>query len=122
MPGYIFLAAMFMVMMSSSVDADGINTLITAGKSMDSARRELSAETAAFERVKSAVYSGAIRKGLSAQSVASQYGEPVVKNEDFSTKRERWVYKPAGSSFFEGARIYIYFNANGLVDEVKALQ
>jgi len=102
--------------------AEGIGALVEAGKSMDSAKKALNQETANFNGVKSAIESGALRKGLSKQAIASQYGEPVVINEDFATKRERWVYKPASSSFFEGARICLLFDSSGALDEMVALQ
>jgi hypothetical protein len=101
--------------------ADGVGSLIEVGKSMDAAKKELAEETARFNNVKSAIESGALQKGLSRQAVLSQYGEPVVSNKDLATNRERWVYKPASSSFFEGQRAYLFFNNNGDLDEVKFL-
>jgi hypothetical protein len=106
---------------AANLQAEGIGTLVEAGKSMDSAKRELSEETASYERVRSAIESGALQIGQSARGIEAQYGKPVVRNEDFSTKGERWVYKPARSSFFEGARIYLYFDGKGSLAEIKKL-
>lgn len=86
---------------------------------MDTAKKELNEETVRFNSIKSAIESGALKKGLSRQAVSSQYGEPVVVNEDRATNRERWVYKPASSSFFEGAKAYLFFDKNGALDEIK---
>ena len=112
--------AVFVACTYSAVSyADGIGSLAEVGKSMDAAKKELDQETANYNKVNGAIESGALQKGLSRQAVLSQYGEPVVMNEDLSTKRERWVYKPASSSFFEGERIYLFFNVSGTLDEVK---
>jgi len=99
--------------------ADGIGSLAAVGKSMDEAKKELAQETASFNSVKSAIENGALQKGLSRQAVWNQFGEPVVMNRDYATNRERWVYKPASSSFFEGARAYLFFDRNGILDEIK---
>jgi hypothetical protein len=117
--GFLAVALITFTAYLSPLYADGIGSLIEVGKSMDVAKKELAAETARFNSIKSAVESGALQKGLSRQAILSQYGEPVVMNEDFTTKRERWVYKPASSSFFEGSRIYLYFDANGSLVEIK---
>lgn len=114
----VFIAACFL----QTARAEGIGTLIEAGKSMDSAKKELSAETSGFENVKNAIALGALKKGASRDAVAAQYGQPVVKNDDYATSRERWVYKPARSSFFDGPRIYLYFAKSGSLDEIKVLE
>jgi hypothetical protein len=103
----------------ATLHADGIGSLIEVGKSMDAANKELAEETARFNSVKRAIESGVLKKGLSRQAVLSQYGEPVVMNEDTSTKRERWIYKPSSSSFFEGAKIYLFFDADALLAEIR---
>jgi hypothetical protein len=101
--------------------ADGIGSLAEVGKSMDAAKKELDQETVRFNAVKNAVESGTLKKGISKQAILGQYGEPVVMNKDFATNRERWVYKPASSSFFEGERIYLFFDTGGTLNEIKLL-
>jgi|GEM_PF-561944 len=110
----------FVMCLAAPCGAEGIGTLIEASKGMDEARKDLEAETAGFRQVKDGVDSGAIRKGQSRQDILIRYGEPVVMNEDAKTKRERWVYKPAGSSFFEGEKITLLFDTNGNLDEIRA--
>ena len=107
---------------ASHCRAEGLNTLIEVSKSMGEANKELAAETASYNLVKKAVDSGAITKGQSKSSIRSKYGEPVLINEDFITKRERWVYKPVSSSFFKGARICLLFDSKGALDEINILQ
>jgi hypothetical protein len=115
---FVFMAGCLMRI----AGAEGIGTLVEAGKNMDSAKRELAAETASFEGLKAAIDNGSARRGISREAISGQFGKPVIMNEDPVTKRERWVYKPAGSSFFEGARIYLYFDSDGNLDEIKTLK
>lgn len=116
----IVLATVLVVFTACAVSyADGIGSLAEVGKSMDSAKKDLAEETARFNGIKNAIESGVLKKRLSRQAVLSQYGEPVVMNEDLATKRERWVYKPASSSFFEGPKAYLFFDVNGDLVEIK---
>jgi len=116
-----FIAAVIIAASPVRVCADGINSLIEFGKSAADIGAAMDEETRIFNRVKAAVDSGAIKKGLSKADIKSRYGEPVIVNDDFSTGREKWAYKPAGSSFFKGTRIYLLFDAKGNLDEVKIL-
>ncbi len=106
---------------SSAVYAEGLDSLIQVGRSMTDINSAYDDQTRSFNRVKSAVDSGYIRKGMFKGSVRSSYGEPVIANDDSATKREKWVYMPAGSTFFKGIRIYLYFDGQGKLDEIKTI-
>ena len=116
----ILAAAMYAA--AFSCHAEGINTLVEASSSMAEAKEVLDRETGNFQSVKRALDSGALSKGQSKDRIRTQYGEPVVMNEDISTGRERWVYKSSGSSFFKGTRIYLFFDDKGMLDEIKILE
>jgi hypothetical protein len=49
-----------------------------------------------------------IRQGVSGEGLIKICGEPVAKADNGS----RWVYKPPTSTFFEGEKIYFYFDAD----------
>ena len=104
------ISAVIMIMSSALIRAEGLDSLVEVGKSMADISAGFNEETKAFNRVKAAVDSGAIKKGLLKASIRTQYGEPVIINDDSATKREKWAYKPAASSFFEGIRIYLFFD------------
>lgn len=106
----------------AQIRAGGLDSLVEVGKSMADINAAMDEETKAFNRVKGAIDSGAIKKGLSEAEIRSRYGEPVIVNDDSATGREKWVYKPAGSSFFKGTRIYLLFDDTGALDEIKTLQ
>ncbi len=101
--------------------ADGLGTLIQAGKSMDDAERGFAQETAVFNKVKAGVDSGAIKNGLSQSEIIKQYGSPQVAVRDAKSRREKWVYKPGSSTYFEGIKIYLFFNNEGLLDETQVI-
>lgn len=104
---------------ASSAGAEGIDSLVEVGRSMADIGNAMDQETKIFKAVKAAVDNGDIKKGLSQSEIRSRYGEPVIASDDFATKREKWVYKPADSSFFEGIRIYLFFDDKGILDEIK---
>lgn len=110
--------ALILCLAALPAGADGIGTLVQVGKSMADAKKTLDAEDQNFQGVKRALDSGALTKGQAKSTIRSYYGEPVVMNEDPLTGRERWVYKAADASFFEGPRIYLFFDQNGNLDEI----
>jgi hypothetical protein len=122
MKNIALIAAVMVIVSPAQVWAGGIDSLVEVGKSMADINAAMDEETKAFNRVKEAVDNGAIKKGLSEADVRSLYGKPVIANDDFATKREKWVYKPATSSFFKGIRIYLFFDNTGALDEIKTLQ
>lgn len=102
--------------------AEGLQTLIQAGKNMGEVQKALDEETERYEQVKQDVDSGRLKKGVSKDDVVAQYGEPVVANIDTKTKREKLVYMPATSSFFKGPRICLYFNNDDILEEIVFIQ
>jgi len=117
-----FLSSIFFVLWVVTCRAEGLDTLIDVSKSMGDIQKEYNEETKNFDRVKRAVDSGSIKKGQNKDEILKQYGEPVVMTKDSSSKKEKWVYKPATSSFFDGIRIYLFFNDDGALDEIKVVK
>ena len=116
------LGVLALLFLSSTVYAAGIGELMDIARAQADAQKTYASETRAFERVKAAIDNGAIKKGQSKKEIADRYGEPVVNMTDSATGREKWIYKSAKSSFFEGTRIYLYFDKNGNLDEVKVVE
>lgn len=104
---------------AATLHAEGLNTLIEVGKSMGEIAKESEAETKRFDAVKKGIQTGRIVKGQSRDSILKEYGEPVI--EKAKTKREPYamVYKPSSASFFEGIKIYLYFDDNGFLTDTK---
>ena len=109
------------ILLSFALDcrAEGLGALMELGKSQVEMQKQYARETKAFEVVKRAIETGAVKKGMNKASVLAKYGEPVVKVDDLDGKREDWIYKPAESSFFKGMRATLLFTAEGVLDEAK---
>jgi len=100
----------------------GLGELTAIAKAQKDAQAEYAAETRAFEKVKAAICNGKIKKGQSDKDISGRYGEPVVNLVESETGRTKWIYKPAQSSFFSGAKLYLYFDKNNVLDEIKAIE
>ena len=97
--------------------AEGLDTLIEVGKTQQDISKAYAQETKNFEGVKKAIENGAIKIGLSRDDIKKKFGEPVIAVREDA--REKWIYKPASSSFFEGVKINLFFSANGALDEIR---
>jgi hypothetical protein len=112
------MLCIFLSLAVSCARAEGLGALIEVGKAQAEIQRAYDEETKAFERVRDAIERGAIKKGDDKKDILREYGEPVVILKDNKNNREKWVYKPASSSFFKGVRINIFFGSDGAVDEM----
>ena len=106
-------------LLASGTCEAGLGELRAIAASQADAQKAYAEETKAFERVKAAVQSGEIAKGESKEEIIKRYGEPVVNTAEFKTDRDKWIYKPARSSFFSGAKVYLYFGKDDKLDEIK---
>ena len=97
----------------------GLGDLRALAASQADAQRAYDEETRAFERVKEAIQRGDIKKGQTKKEIRKRYGEPVVNTSEFETLREKWIYKPAKSSFFSGVKAYLFFDRDNKLDEIK---
>lgn len=99
--------------------SDAVEALIEVGRGQAEIQSGYAQETKACERVKKGVDEGIVQKGTPKKEVLDRYGEPVIIYNDFDTKKETWVYKPAQSDFMGGGmKVRIYFDNNDAVDEV----
>ena len=96
--------------------------LMGIARAQEDAQKTYAQETKTFKLVKDAIDRGDIRKGQSKGEIEGRYGDPVVKIPEYGTGRERWIYKPAKSSFFAGVKAYIYFDKNSNIDEIKIVE
>jgi len=106
---------------ASMASAEGLDTLIEVGKSMQEIAKETDRETASYKAVKQAVETGVIKEGVNQDFIVQRFGEPVVsvsQKED----SERWVYKPATDDFFKGSKIYLIFGADKMLKEIKVVE
>ena len=102
--------------------AASLGELMSIAKAQADAQKQYKEETRAFESVKKDINKGLIKKGQSKKEIKKRYGEPVVNTIESDTGREKWIYKPAESSFFSGIKAYLYFDKNDNLDEVKIVE
>lgn len=117
----IFIILSVLFFMGGVCFADGLGALIEISKDQEGIQKILAEETGNFENVKNGMENGSIQKGQSKETIEQQYGSPVVIIRDEKAGGERWVYKPSGSSFFEGTKIYLFFDPQGQLTDTKAV-
>lgn len=100
----------------------GLGELRAIAAAQADAQRAYADETKAFNRIKEAIDRGEIKKGQSKEDIKSRYGDPVVNIPECGTGREKWIYKPAKSSFFAGVKAYLYFDKSNNLDEIKVME
>lgn len=113
---------MLSFLVASGTCEAGLGELRAIAAAQTDAQNTYKEETRAFERVKAAIGRGDIKKGMEKKEFKNRYGEPVVNTVDSETGREKWIYKPAKSSFFEGVKVYIYFDRDNKLDEIKVVE
>lgn len=115
----IFIVMLAYFVCASHCYAKGLDALIEVGRGQAEIQKSYAEETAIYNAVKKAVGAGIIKKGQTSAEIGSKYGQPVVVVKEYSAGRDKWVYKPAKSSFFEGEKICLFFDKNGILDEIK---
>ena len=105
--------------LASRCYAGGLDNLIDVAKAQGEMQKVYAQETKTYDIVEAAIGTDAIEKGQTKDDIQNRYGEPVVSLQDEDSGREKWIYKPASSSYFEGPKIYLYFDKDGNLDEIK---
>lgn len=100
--------------------AEGLDGLIQAGESQARIQKALDEETRTFESIKNAVETGEIKKGLSQKFILKRYGAPVITLPD-KKYQEKWVYKPGYATWFDGVKIYLFFDSEENLQGIRIL-
>lgn len=118
-----FLMGLILIVPLNSF-SEGIDTLQNLAKSQNEIQEVLKKETETFKAVKNAFDNGKIKIGQSKNEILVKYGEPVVVLEDSGGMRgaEKWIYKPSSSTYFEGIKIYLNFDENGILSDIEVLE
>jgi len=113
------MAFTVILLLATGVYADGLRGLIDVSESQKETQKIISEETEAFKNVKKGLEDGAIQSGQSKDAIRERYGEPVVIIEKKENGLERWVYKPGSGTFFDGEKIYLFFDDDGLLNKTE---
>lgn len=116
----IAVLAVFVFLWCSALRAESaLGNLIELAKNQGEIQKAYQRETAAYESLKAAIEKGKIKKGQAEGEIKKLYGEAVIILPERGTSREKWYYKRASSSFFDGDRIILYFDKSGILDEIS---
>ena len=99
-----------------------LKTLMELGASQADIEKTLREETKIYNGVKSAIDSGAIKKGMAADTMRKKYGEPVISVYDKKRDANKWLYMPAESSHFKGVKMYLYFDKENKLTEWEEIE
>ena len=109
---------LILIILSGSVD----NAVFAAGQlrrlkgiadSMGSMDKVSDIETRNYNKCKEFIIGNKIVAGLLKEDVKKYCGDPVSRVDD----GKRWVYKPSDTSFFEGEKIYFFFDEEGILQD-----
>ena len=75
--------------------------------------------TKAYDAVKEGIEEGTLAVGESQDTIKKEYGEPVVVIPA-NGKFEKWIYKPGYVSHFDGVKIYLYFDNDRKLANIRS--
>lgn len=104
---------------AGTAGGEGLDALIDIARGQKEISRQYKEETEAFENVRSGVERGRIVIGEKDENIRSRYGAPVIVLKNADGSGERWVYKPASASFFDGDKIYLSFDKDGRLINIE---
>ncbi len=74
--------------------------------------KEMNDETKRYNKIKKAIESGNISEGDNGSGIKKRYGAPTIILQENDSDAVRWVYKPGTEAYFDGHKIYLFFDAN----------
>lgn len=107
-------------LIASNCYGEGLSTLAAYGKVQEKMQKVLDSETKAFNAVKKGIENGSIKKGQAQDYIEKRYGKPVIAIPD-KEYPEKWVYKPGYATWFDGIKIYLYFDQYQTLMGVKII-
>ena len=91
----------------------GVSSLMAMSKDRGVMVRDLKSETKNYNNMAKALEEGRLTQGQKAEDIMKRYGKPVVELPYREGDLTRWVYKPYETTFFEGPKISLFFDAQG---------
>jgi len=96
-----------------------LDDLIDVAQGQSNMQKHYAGETQTYNGVKRALETGVLAKGRPASEIRARYGEPVVTLWDRDKNMEKWIYKSASSSFFDGEQVYLFFDKDCTLVETE---
>ena len=106
-----------LLLTSNAYAKGGLLTLMAIGNNQKQMEKALKQETRIYEDVKEGVEDGKITEGVSQNYIIKKYGEPVVIITEEGM--EKWLYKPGYATHFDNIKIYLLFDADGILQQIE---
>ena len=103
-----------MLLVVKNAHAD-LKTLINIGKSQERMAKALKEETKNYNKVKEAILEEELEEGISSEKIKKKCGEPIIDIFDNKRNVYKWLYMPETSTHFEGEKIYLYVDEEGVL-------
>ena len=111
----IFIFVSILTLLLSAGAYAGLRTLMEVGKSQAEIAKALKQETKNYNRVKKAIEDGKLEEGMSGEKIKKKYGEPIIDLYDEKRDAFKWLYMPATSTHFEGEKLYLFVDKEGVL-------
>ena len=95
---------------------DGLGALINYANSAGQMEKDSKKENANYEKASKAVNANELKKGMTTEEVIREIGDPVIKVPSPSSGKMKWVYKKGNASYFEGQKVYLFFNDKDILE------
>jgi hypothetical protein len=90
-----------------------LKTLMEVGKSQAGIAKSLGEETKNYNGIKEAIIAKELKEGMSADTIKTKYGEPIIDIFDKKKNAYKWLYMPATSTHFKGEKLYLFVDKEG---------
>jgi len=116
----IMYTAILLISITIWANTEGLSSLAKVGKDQAKMERILRDETEAYQAIKKGIDKGSLTRGMPQDEILKKYGAPVVKLKEVNDI-ERWVYKPGHMTYFNNVKIYLYFDDNKILTDIKVM-
>ncbi|MBU4377176.1 MAG: hypothetical protein KKD29_06880 [Candidatus Omnitrophica bacterium] len=113
--GILMVAGLFIFFSADYTLAADMKKLMEVGASQTEIAKSLRQETKSYDAVKKAINSGAIKEGMTADTIRKKYGGPIIEVYDKKRDITKWLYMPASSNHFGGEKLYIHIDSDNKV-------
>lgn len=115
----IFICGFVLLGMSRPVMAAGVlKRLKVISDNMALQEKALDKEAKNYKKAEEFIDSQDVKKGLAPDFIVNRCGEPAARADH----GRRWVYKPPGSTYFKGEKIYLIFDESDRLSSWKKLR
>ena len=106
-----------LLLASNAYSKGGLSTLMAIGNNQKQMEKALKQETKIYEAIKKGIEKDKIVEGVTQDFILKKYGEPVVVITEEGMAK--WLYKPGYATHFDNIKIYLLFDADGMLQQIE---